>query len=206
MRHDDLNFEDPRIFPISSTNAILTYVSASRGSPNTIPCLIARCIDRSFALGPPVVLKESETKIQKNWILLDGTNIRDTHWSCRLYPMHVVMRVDMITGQCKHGWTTQAPSRTPSFAELPGGVRGGTNMTAGDGTLMAFGHVKKRFRRCSAIRYRCDDAPPYTITYFGEEQNFTGHMTEYPTHLTSSSLLIGLNDEVLAEVFLDLDM
>jgi len=196
-----LNYEDPRVFPCGDY-ALLTYVEGDRVD-GRIHRHQARVVYRDFRMGPPWRLHRGagDEQRHKNWVLLNGSDLSDTHWSCFLEPRHVVYRVNMFTGDVREGWSTLSPPRRRGPLEIGNGLRGGTNLLDDGTRLWGYGHVKSILRRTAAARYACERAPPYRILRVDEPKRLgTDEPTEYPTYLERGLLLLGVNDEAVVRV------
>ena len=115
LKDKSIAYEDGRVFKVSNNKAILSYVKI-QNFPNKLSQLIARYISLfpQKIIGPEIVLN-FDGKVHKNWILINGENELDTHWTSHLHPYHHVMRVNMITGEITKGWRTKSPKSAKKF-------------------------------------------------------------------------------------------
>lgn len=191
MRHDaDNSYEDPRAFPVGDDRVVISYGNSKTGTQH------ARMYTLSLdPLGPEVELQDDTGRLQKNWILLNGDDPTDTHWSVGVgWGRHDVWRVDLTTGDRRSGWSTDAPA---SFS----GIRGGTNFLPHDGKLLAIGHVKSRFPYyIRPVAYTVNSKPPYSVVQALAPFSVLGTACEYPMSIrfTDGGLLLscGIDDDV----------
>ena len=177
LKDPNISYEDSRVFKVSDNIGILSYVK--RYIDNNLSQLIARYILLSplNITGPEIVLN-FDNKVHKNWILINGENELDTHWTCYLSPYHVVMRVNMNTGEVKKGWRT----KSPKFAK---NLRGGTNMVKINNKIAAIAHTKSKFPYYIDHQYyELENKPPYRIIYCSKRFKINkNNYIEYPMSL-----------------------
>lgn len=192
------NCEDPRIFKTNSKEFpnIVVYTEYDDINRKHIG-LFASLINNKEETVNKIRLYDPENKdsIQKNWILINSNDLENTHWIMWFGPKFVVMRVNMVTGELKHGWTTKGIKD----------IRGGTPFFEYNGRLFGLCHISIDFPRQIVNKIiELELNPPYKI--IGESKPFT--FTKNPKYEYACGIklvnnkvyvLVGLDDKQLVE-------
>jgi hypothetical protein len=200
----DKYYEDARIFKINDNlyPHIIMWVEfgdvRKYQDPKDGFTLCASLLNTTNNVIKVITLYDPEFPLdkQKNWVLLNANDLHDTHWTQWFGPKHKVMRVNMLTGEIKHGWTTHGVVN----------LRGGTPLFEYNNKLYGVCHVTRYFPRKICCRLiELDSKPPYKILRISKE--FTFHKNpkyEFPCGIKFDGnmvyILLGLDDSELIEV------
>jgi hypothetical protein len=197
-----ISFEDPRVFNVTNNIGILSYIKYNKETKNSK--LIAVVINKKpfKIITKEIELKYSKKK-HKNWILINGKKLNDTHWSCYFYPSHIIIRVNMFNGNIRFGWKTKSPLSVKN-------LRGGTNMVEVNNKLLAIGHIKKIFPYYIYSQfYKIENKPPYNIIYGSKMFTILNEKCEYPMSLYYKNkkieTLYGINDNKIIQATFNIE-
>ena len=199
-----LNTEDPRVFETRDSKYpwIITWVETIGSNPSSIK-LYAGLMDKGKNITNKIQLKTPESEIQKNWILINSNNLKETLWSCWYYPKHIVYQVDMFTGDTNLKYESDSSPEAQK-------IRGGTNYIEYGDKLYAIGHKKSIVPyKISCILYSIENSPPYKISKVSNDFTFSRNKyIEYPTSIKKEGndklkILLGIEDKNTVEVTVD---
>jgi hypothetical protein len=201
---DENFYEDPRVFKTKDNlyPHIIMWTQI-KNILNPVAGLYASLLTMTNKVVKKIKLYDTDnpSDIQKNWVLLNSDNLHDTHWSQWLGPEHKVVRVDMLTGEIKKGWTTTSIPK----------LRGGTPFIEYNNKLYSVCHITKYIPRKISCKFiEIDNQIPYKVRRISKDFTFTKNPRyEFPCGIKYDDeyiyILLGVNDEKLVEIKLKID-